>query len=282
MTAAVTFAFGAGLLSTANPCGFVMLPGFIGLQLRESDRSPRVAGPQRWLDGLGVGLVLSASFSSVLVAAGVVLAAGARSLVDVMPWLAVAVGAVLAIAGATMLLGRPLSVRVPARLRPRTLPTRRYARIAAFGVGYAIASLSCTFAVVLAVAGQATATSDPVQFAATFAAFAAGATSALLALSLSLALASTAVSRGLRALAPVMERLSGVLLLASGLYLLAYWLPQVTGNNDRAGGPITRTLERASSTVSNFLAAHTQTFAIGLAAVVGVGALLVALRRPPA
>jgi cytochrome c biogenesis protein CcdA len=30
MTGAMTFAFGAGLLATVNPCGFVMLPGLIG------------------------------------------------------------------------------------------------------------------------------------------------------------------------------------------------------------------------------------------------------------
>ncbi len=33
MTGAISFAFGAGLLATVNPCGFVMLPSFLGLQL---------------------------------------------------------------------------------------------------------------------------------------------------------------------------------------------------------------------------------------------------------
>ena len=110
-----------------------MLPGFIGQQLGDDRSSP--TGLQRWLEGLGVGVALSASFSSMLVAAGVVLAAGARSPVDVMPWLVLVVAAALTIAGAKMIAGRIPRVRVPARLRPRSLPAGRYARVAVFGVG---------------------------------------------------------------------------------------------------------------------------------------------------
>jgi len=71
----------------------------------------------------------------------------------------------LAVAGAAIVVGRPLNIGLPAAVRVRALPSGGYARVAGFGISYAIASLSCAFAVVLAVAGQATAAADPVQFA---------------------------------------------------------------------------------------------------------------------
>jgi cytochrome c biogenesis protein CcdA len=209
-------------------------------------------------------LTLSGAFCTVLVVAGVVLAAGLRSLVDVVPWLAVAVGVGLVIAGLTMLAGHHLSVRASNRLRPGGSVRDGYARVASFGVGYAVASLSCTLAVVLAVASQATATANPVQFVGVFAAFAAGATSALLALSLSVAVASGVVARAMRHIAPLMNTLTAVLLAASGVYLVAYWAPTVLGGGSQPGEPITTVFDAASSSIANFLAAHTGAFAIGL------------------
>jgi hypothetical protein len=82
MTGAMTFAFGAGLLATVNPCGFVMLPGLIGMQLGSGDDDQQ-SPLERCADGFAVGVVLSATFTGVLVIAGIVLAAGSRSLMEV-------------------------------------------------------------------------------------------------------------------------------------------------------------------------------------------------------
>jgi cytochrome c-type biogenesis protein len=203
-----------------------------------------------------------------------------RAVIGVVPWLAVGVGVALGVAGAAIVLGRPVHIGLPAAVRLRSLPSAGYARVAGFGVSYAIASLSCTFAVVLAVAGQATATADPWEFALVFAAFAAGATSVLLALALSVALATTLVARAMRALGPLVERVAGAMLAASGIYLVAYWAPVLFGSNAQPGGPITRTLERASATASNFLSTHTGAFAIALAIAGVAAAVLFATRRP--
>jgi cytochrome c-type biogenesis protein len=276
MTGAISFAFGAGLLATVNPCGFVMLPSFLGLQLGMSDAADRTSPLARAAQGFGVGLTLSAAFCAVLVIAGVVLAAGLRSLVDVVPWLAIVVGAGLVVVGVAMLAGRHFSVPAVSRLRPASQARSGYARVASFGVGYAIASLSCTLAVVLAVASQATATANPIQFLGVFAAFAAGATSALLALSVSVALAKGIVARAMRRVAPLMNTLTAVLLAASGAYLVAYWLPAVLGDEGQQGGPVTEAFDGVSSTVANFFAAHTGAFAIGLGLAV-VAALIVYL-----
>jgi cytochrome c biogenesis protein CcdA len=216
MTAAMSFAFGAGLLATANPCGFVMLPTFIGMQLGAPDDADHRSPLARCAHGFRVGIILSATFSGVLVLADIVLAAGLRSLVGAVPWMAITVGAALMILGTAMLIGHHLSIRIPARLRAAQTTSNPDARVAMFGAGYAIASLSCTLAVLLAVAGQASATSNPIQFLAVFGAFAAGSTSILLALSLSTTLAKELIARAIRRLAPAMHTIAGALLTEPG------------------------------------------------------------------
>jgi cytochrome c-type biogenesis protein len=275
----MSFAFGAGLLATVNPCGFVMLPSFLSMQLGMAEGTQ----DRRWLarcgQGLAIGLALSGAFSGVLVFAGLVLAAGLRSLVGAVPWMAVAVGAALTIAGGAMLAGHRISLDGARRVRLGAAGGSGYGRVAAFGVGYAIASLSCTLAVVLAVASQATATADPIQALGVLGAFAAGATSALLALTLSVALAKGFIAGAMRRLAPIMETIAGVMLLASGAYLISYWLPALLEDNGRPGGPIGETGERISSTVTRFLTSHSATFAIGLAIAAALAAgLAVSLR----
>lgn len=181
--------------------------------------------------------------------------------------MALAVGAALVVAGVAMLAGRDVGVRGPKLLRPAGSTGTGYSRVATFGAGYAIASLSCTIAVVLAVAGQATATANAIQFLVVFGAFAAGASSARLALSLSIAMASTVVARAMRRVGPAMHTIAGALLAASGAYLIVYWRSQVVVDGG-PGSSSTRTVDEVSASVANFLTAHTGAFAIALALIV--------------
>jgi cytochrome c-type biogenesis protein len=265
---AVTFAFGAGLLATVNPCGFVMLPAFLSLQVAPDGAEPRsLAG--RWTDGLNVGVVLSSAFSAVLVSAGVILALGLRSVIDVIPWLVVLVvlvGGALIIAGIAVLRGHHAGVRIRGAFSAVERARSPRTKVAAFGAGYAIASLSCTLAVVLSVAGQATA-GDALRFAAVFTAFAAGSSSALLALSISVAVANGIVAQAMKRLAPAMQAISGTMLIVSGLYLIVFWAPKVLGTGEGQRAPLSTQLDRASSTVANFAAGHVTHFAILLAAI---------------
>jgi cytochrome c-type biogenesis protein len=265
VTGAVTFAFGAGLVATVNPCGFVMLPAFLSLQVA-SDGTESRSLASRWAHGLGVGVVLSSAFSAVLVSAGVILALGLRSLIDVIPWLVVLVGATLAITGIAVLRGHHAGVRISGAFSAVERARSPRAKVAAFGAGYALASLSCTLAVVLSVAAQATA-GNALRFAAVFAAFAAGASSALLALAISVAVANGIVARLMKRLGPAMQTISGAMLVISGVYLIVFWAPKVLGTGEGQKAPLSTQLDRASSTVANFAADHVTHFAILLTAI---------------
>jgi len=155
--------------------------------------------------------------------------AGLRTVIEVVPWLAVAVAVGLLAVGAAMLTGRHVGLMSASRVTVTPGIGGGYRRVALFGVTYALASLSCTLAVFLVVVGQALAVADPVQLGVVFAAYAAGSASLLIALSVSAALAKGALARAVRRLLPAVNRVSGTLLIGSGIYLLLYWLPSLTG-----------------------------------------------------
>ncbi|MQA03858.1 MAG: cytochrome C biogenesis protein [Streptosporangiales bacterium] len=159
---------------------------------------------------------------------------GIRALVTVIPWLAAMLGGVLVVVGVALLAGGHLPVRLPSP-HPNTIRRGSTRRMVAFGAGYAIASASCTLAVLLAVVSQATATTG-VGMLAVFAAYAAGSAVLLLALAVLAAAAATALTRLLRRLARYASRLAGGLLAVSGGYLLYYWLPPLLGGTRPSGG----------------------------------------------
>src|SRR5688500_16840269 len=117
------FAFGAGMLSTVNPCGFAMLPAFIAYYLGDDDSdSDNGNGPvpfaTRLGQGLSVGAAVSAGFAGVFAVAGLLVAFGLRSLVSAVPWAAVVIGVVLVVLGLAMLAGRQVKITLRKNIGP--------------------------------------------------------------------------------------------------------------------------------------------------------------------
>ena len=100
------FAFVAGLVSAVNPCGFAMLPAYLGLYLgNEQSR-----GDGRSMRSLGraiiVGGTVTFGFVALFSLAGIAIGLGGHSVIqEATPWFGVAVGVALAIAGAWLLGG---------------------------------------------------------------------------------------------------------------------------------------------------------------------------------
>ncbi len=135
-----SFAYGAGMLATVNPCGFALVPGFLAYYV-SGETSARPT-PQRLAQALGVGLAVSAGFAAVFTVAGLLVAAGLRSLVGAVPWVAVAIGGVLVLLGLAMFPGRHVGVRVDTGWLSRS--GTGVGRMAAFGAAYALSSLPCS------------------------------------------------------------------------------------------------------------------------------------------
>ena len=117
------------------------------------------------------GAALTIGVAGTLAAAGLAISAGARALLTAMPWLGLALGLALVVLAVVMLAGRslPLHLSLPGGSRLASGPLNVGAVVLA-GVGYAIASLSCSFAVLLAVIAQAQAAASYTGLLAVFAA----------------------------------------------------------------------------------------------------------------
>lgn len=279
MTGALGLAFVTGMLATVNPCGFAMLPTYLAYFISSDTGTDAGTGPKRpLLAGLRAGVALSAGFAVVFVTAGLLVAVGLRSIASALPWAAVIIGAVVVIAGLGMLLGWQLpGTRLNLNRFLKTDGTGSGLKgVFGYGVAYAVAALSCSLALLLAVVAQAVSTGSLLGLLAVFVAYAAGSSVVLILLSLGAAVARDALARHVRRLLPYMNRLGGAALVLAGTYLLLYWVPALSGG--KAGGIMSAAVTAASVKLSGFI---TDTWpVITMAAVLAVIVVIgVSLRR---
>lgn len=147
-------AFTAGLVATVNPCGFAMLPAYLGYFMGLADD---VEGPvdraHAIRRGLVIGAVVSGGFLLVFGVVGVLVTLGLRSIIDLIPWAAIVIGGGVGLLGIAMLAGYEPVVSLP-KLR-RTGSGRDQSAVFLFGISYAVASLSCTLPIFLTVVAGA-------------------------------------------------------------------------------------------------------------------------------
>ncbi|MFQ5851902.1 MAG: cytochrome c biogenesis CcdA family protein [Candidatus Binatia bacterium] len=224
----VGYSFGAGMVSTVNPCGFAMLPAYLSLYLgaQESAFYQRSIA-LRMLKALFVGLVVSAGFVLLFAIIGAGISAGGSFLMPAVPWVALLIGVALAILGLWIIAGRTVYAgflgRMASRIGdPRSTSVRGFFL---FGVAFGAASLSCTLPIFLVVVGSALATGGFFSGLVQFLSYGMGMGLVLILLTLSIALFKEGIIvTGLCGVLPYVERAAAVLLLVAGSYIVYYWL----------------------------------------------------------
>ena len=227
VVAPLGFAFGAGVAAAFNPCGFAMLPAYMGLYLGVGGGEDRGSFVAQLGKALLVGVSVTAGFVLLFAAAGTVIGLGARSVVGgILPWLGLGIGVVLIAAGAWLLRGgelyTSLAQRAATRLgNPGTSNARGYFL---FGLSYGVASLSCTLPIFLAVVGTSFAAADIATSFAQFVLYALGMGVVIITLTLSMALFRGAMLGGMRRVMPYVQPIGTWLMMAAGTYIVFYWL----------------------------------------------------------
>lgn len=221
----LAIAFLAGNVATLNPCGFALLPAFLSLYMG-TDVGTETPPAKRLTHGLLVGATVTAGFVAVFSLLGIPIALGATALARFFPWATILVGLILLAVGLTQVLGRHLFFAV---INPvQSVPGRSVRNMFLFGVGYAIASLGCTLPAFLAVTGSTLAAGGPVAGSLVFLTYAAGMGTVLIALAVGAAFVKDGLARRLRHLVPQVNRITGILLMTVGLYLIYYWITVLT------------------------------------------------------
>jgi len=226
----VGFAFGAGMVSAVNPCGFAMLPAYLSLYLGSHEDDFRKRSPVRraWR-ALLIGAVVSLGFILLFGLAGVAVSAGGNAILGAMPWVGAVIGAVLVLMGVWMFAGRGLYTGVFERFAervgdPKAMGVRGFFL---FGLAYGLASLSCTLPVFLAVIGSSITTGSFASGAGQFLSYGLGMASVLLTLTLALAFFKQGMVLWFRKTMPYVQLASAVLLVVAGGYIIYYWWPSL-------------------------------------------------------
>ena len=245
MTGILIGAFASGMVSTVNPCGFAMLPAYLGFFLGDrTDRSSARIGT--------VAASVAAGFLAVFTVAGVLIGAGLRAIVGAIPWLALVVGIGLVVVGVTQLFGTRLIpyLRGPSRVRKSGTPGGMFV----FGVSYALASLSCTLPIFLTLVTGAVAAGSFGQAVGTFVSYGAGMAVVVVGLTVAVAAGRRSIVDKVRPLAARLDRISGWIMTVAGVFIVWYWYTVLSagaiGLNDN---PIVRLFETWSSSITRFV-----------------------------
>lgn len=270
-------AFTAGLVATVNPCGFAMLPAYMSWFLGLSDEPGPRDGATAVRRALAIGAVVSGGFLLVFGVVGLLVTLGLRVVIDLVPIAALVIGVLVAVLGVAMLLGFQPAIRLPSIGRART--GRRYSAVFSFGVAYAIASLSCTLPIFLAVVAGSVSRTNVLSGLLLFLVYGVGMSLVLVVVTLTLALGRQGLVRWMRQSSRSIGRVSGAILLVAGSYIVWFW---ATNLDDPLGasGPVV-TVELWSSRVTQLIGDRPMLWGgvLGAITLVAVAAALVTRGR---
>lgn len=220
-----SYAFLLGAVAAFNPCGFALLPAYLGLYLGDERGGSSLAS--RAGRSLAVAAAVAVSFAALFGVMGAVFSLGASVIVPSLPWAGLAVGVVLILVGGMTLAGRPIGQSLPQRVAGRLgrganeQSTRGYA---AFGLAYGAASLGCTLPLFLSLIGTAIAAGGRWAALVAFVLYGAGMAAVLCVLTVAAGVVSFGVLARMRTITRFVSGLSAALLLLSGAYVVYYWL----------------------------------------------------------
>lgn len=222
------YAFGAGMVSAVNPCGFAMLPVYLSLYLGVDDKGFHDSSSfQRFLRATYVAIFVTSGFGLLFGVVGILVSAGGAFLNSIMPWIAIIMAVFLLLLGIWLLLGKHVSLPFMLRLAnnigdPRNISLKGFFL---FGLAFGATSLSCTLPIFLAVLGNSLTTGDFWGSILQFFSYIAGTGSILLLLTLGMAFVKEGVVvTALRKFLPYVHTVSAILIILAGVYILYYWL----------------------------------------------------------
>lgn len=245
----------AGMLAAVNPCGFALLPAYLTLFISGT------TGPATAVRGRR-GALTRALVATAAMTSGFVLVFGAFALVVAplalsverwLPWATVAIGLALLVLGGWLLTGRELLLRLP-KARLTAHPANSPRSMAAYGISYAVASLSCTIGPFLALTTTAFRSGSVPATMAVFLAYAGGMGLVVGVLTLAVALSRQAAVARIRRILPFVTRASGALLLLAGAYVAYYGWYELRVVRGRAGAdPVVDAATRWQAAITRWL-----------------------------
>lgn len=271
-------AFTQGLIAAVNPCGFVLLPTYLLYFLGMENLRP---GAERASVGraVAVSLSVSAGFMSVFVVIGAITKWSTKWFTEQAPYVSLVIGVLLAVLGVAMIFGYRLPFTTPKL--DITKRDRSVQSMFVFGIAYAVASIGCTIGPFMAVVLGGVSTDGVLTGIAAIGIYGLGMALLVTGLTVTLALANTALLRALRRGMQWFEYAAGVMVLLTGLYLTYYWYQEIRESYD---DDVVATAVGWQERLTNFILHH-QVVVVSITSTVVVAAIALSLwlrRRQPA
>jgi cytochrome c biogenesis protein CcdA len=265
----ILYSFTLGLAAAVNPCGFPMLPAYLALfaGTRAGPKGARIAG------ALLCGASMSAGFVITFGTLGLVLQGGIRLATGALPWLMIAAGLAMTVAGVFTVAGRGPRLRLPT---PRIGKSRSMLAMVLYGIAYAAGSLSCSLPLFLAALGGSLAGSGVAGALTSYFAYALGMGLFVTSAAVIAVTAGSAALRHVRSAARWLPAVSGIILILAGSYLVYYWAGEILA--PALSSPLTAAVGAVQSGLAAFLDAKPLLTALALAAIV-LGSITAVVRH---
>ena len=219
------YAFLLGVVAAFNPCGFALLPAYLGLYLNDQQAGDDLAARTR--RSLKVSLVVAGAFTVLFGVTGALFSLASTLIVRLLPWIGLGVGVVLIVVGGMTIGGRLITFDAAQQFASKlgrgagTSSTRGYA---AFGLAYGLASLGCALPLFLALVGTAVVLGGVGSAVLAFVLYGLGMAATLGVLTVLAGIVSFGILSRVRSVGRVVSVVGSVLLLVSGAYVVYYWL----------------------------------------------------------
>jgi cytochrome c biogenesis protein CcdA len=274
------FPFTLGLVAAVNPCGFPLLPVYLSLFIEGKDTAA-LSSVTKVRRSLSAGLYATCGFVVLFGITGILTEAGLSGTYDLTSSWAhyplALFGVVIVAYGIATIAGRSMNLHLP-QIRPG-LAQRRPLAIGLFGIAYGVASLGCSLPLFLGVVASAFPHRGVVHGAETFVAYSVGMGLLLSIVALVMSLTELATARRFRILSPIVRPLGGLVLIAVGLYVAAYWISAIV--NPTGSTAVMRFVESIQSHLATYVQMHASIIGevFGVVLVAGI-LILVLLERP--
>jgi len=225
--ASALFALAAGMASAVNPCGFAMLPAYLGMYLGTNLNGNQRTSPVRTLGrALLIGGAVSAGFVLLFGVMGAVVGVSTSFVSEILPWLGLAIGVGLVLVGAWMVGGGQLYTGLAARAAnrmgdPNQISAKGYFM---FGLTYGTASLSCTLPIFISVVGIGVAGFSATTVVGNFFLYALGMGLVIMGMTLGMAIFKGAMVTLMRKALPFIQPIASGFMVVAGTYIVFYWL----------------------------------------------------------
>lgn len=216
----IIFSFIQGMLAFLAPCAVALLPAYIA-----SFISRNVDGTTSKtvlvLRGLKLASLSIVGILVIYATAGAIILIAAQVIKEYMKWIALGMGVIVIILGIAMLLGKNISLNLHLKQKKYVTESKE---AFIFGLAYAIGALGCLFPLFLVVMTQAIGEPNTLIGISYILSYFLGMSLLMITTILGSIFAREYVTKSLYKILPHMQKISAVLLIIAGIYVINYQL----------------------------------------------------------